>query len=621
MALAPCPLCGILVQQEELEAHVQNELAAQEASDRGASVLVGPSEAGGPAGTEDAFVLCEVCDDLVPLADLASHSLAHQLEAADWGAAAQQQQQQGASARAASAAAAAAAADGCLLCPHCGCEVPLADAESHLLAHELQSEDVVAADAAAVAAAADQEDAAQLEAQAFEELRARYGFSEAPSRPGACRLCGEEGHWVRECPRNPDVAVAKARVIVAPTPAKVAASQQPTEAPPAGDLVGALVNALGAQALPPACKGFEAAVCAPGVVHYGASPFDAGWGCGYRNIQMQAAHLMHLWPEARERLFGGAGFVPDIPALQAWMEVAWSAGFDRAGCDQLGGAVQGTHKWIGTTEAAALLRYWGLRAHIADFGLPAKEMAALRAAARASEAAAAAVAAAGGGGGRSGANDKVAIERHVGVQCDGCGVLPILGPRYRSETRHDYDLCAKCHTGQGGAGGPAGPFTRMMVLRHTEVALGGAGAGGNSMQEALVRWIWRYFTDSEKPAAAGAAGSLPHQGGDAAGEAAVKRPKLGPGHQLWRVEISTKPALYIQHEGHSRTVIGVERRMVGDKDEFSLLMLDPGVRPATLANVLREGKGWQRFVLWVEPGLASGDELEAMRKVAASEVH
>ena len=54
-------------------------------------------------------------------------------------------------------------------------------------------------------------------------------------------------------------------------------------------------------------------------------------------------------------------------ALQAWLEVAWQAGFDPGGAAMFGSAVQGTRKWIGTTEAAAMLRYFGCRALIVDF--------------------------------------------------------------------------------------------------------------------------------------------------------------------------------------------------------------------------------------------------------------
>jgi len=37
----------------------------------------------------------------------------------------------------------------------------------------------------------------------------------------------------------------------------------------------------------------------------------------------------------------------------------------------LGNVMQGSHQWIGTTECAALLRFFGLKAQIIDFtGMP-----------------------------------------------------------------------------------------------------------------------------------------------------------------------------------------------------------------------------------------------------------
>ena len=95
---------------------------------------------------------------------------------------------------------------------------------------------------------------------------------------------------------------------------------------------------------------------------------DVGWGCGWRNIQMLSSHLLAQRPEAREVLFGGSGFVPDIPSLQRWLEIAWERGFDAPGADQFDHAVYGLEKWIGTTECAALLRSFGLRARVVDFG-------------------------------------------------------------------------------------------------------------------------------------------------------------------------------------------------------------------------------------------------------------
>eukprot|EP00271_Cylindrocystis_brebissonii_P017407 TRINITY_DN4525_c1_g1_i2.p1 TRINITY_DN4525_c1_g1~~TRINITY_DN4525_c1_g1_i2.p1 ORF type:complete len:699 (-),score=217.84 TRINITY_DN4525_c1_g1_i2:1032-3128(-) len=95
---------------------------------------------------------------------------------------------------------------------------------------------------------------------------------------------------------------------------------------------------------------------------------DLGWGCGWRNIQMLVVGLLLSGDEsARKVLFGGCGFVPTVSSLQRWLELAWRAGFDTSGAAQLSASVAGTRKWIGATECAALLRFFGLRARIVDF--------------------------------------------------------------------------------------------------------------------------------------------------------------------------------------------------------------------------------------------------------------
>ena len=44
--------------------------------------------------------------------------------------------------------------------------------------------------------------------------------------------------------------------------------------------------------------------------------------------------------ESWDKVFGGAGFVPDVPSLQAWLECAWQLGFDPDGAKQLRHHVQ-----------------------------------------------------------------------------------------------------------------------------------------------------------------------------------------------------------------------------------------------------------------------------------------
>ncbi|PUZ47632.1 hypothetical protein GQ55_7G181900 [Panicum hallii var. hallii] len=39
--------------------------------------------------------------------------------------------------------------------------------------------------------------------------------------------------------------------------------------------------------------------------------------------------------------------------------------------------------------------------------------------------------------------------QHRWIQCDGCGVTPIVGPRYKSNAKEDYDLCDACFSHMG----------------------------------------------------------------------------------------------------------------------------------------------------------------------------
>jgi next-to-BRCA1 protein 1 len=41
-------------------------------------------------------------------------------------------------------------------------------------------------------------------------------------------------------------------------------------------------------------------------------------------------------------------------------------------------------------------------------------------------------------------NNRESSLSHRWIRCDGCGVQPIVGPRYKSNVKEDYDLCAAC---------------------------------------------------------------------------------------------------------------------------------------------------------------------------------
>ncbi|CAM6082885.1 unnamed protein product [Calypogeia fissa] len=186
---------------------------------------------------------------------------------------------------------------------------------------------------------------------------------------------------------------------------------------------------------------------------------DLGWGCGWRNIQILCSFLLAEDLEARDVLFSGAGFVPDIPALQIWLEIAWAKGFDKPGAEYFNWIISGTRKWIGTTECAALLRSFGVRAMIVSFtALGSKRL-------------------------RGGLDTQKLVSPTMGLSdddnqdnkslessieglktcslklpaseessltqhswnyfCDGCR-KPIKGRRYKSLMTRNYDLCSNC---------------------------------------------------------------------------------------------------------------------------------------------------------------------------------
>lgn len=107
--------------------------------------------------------------------------------------------------------------------------------------------------------------------------------------------------------------------------------------------------------------------------------YGAAWSCGYRNIQMLCSSLIQLRDYRRVLFHGQFNHMEDgnqaalavkqmeIVELQQWIETAWKAGFDTAGALEFGYSLQGKDDWIGTTECAALLRYFGVRALIVDF--------------------------------------------------------------------------------------------------------------------------------------------------------------------------------------------------------------------------------------------------------------
>ncbi|GLI65824.1 hypothetical protein VaNZ11_009453, partial [Volvox africanus] len=617
----------------------------------GATYSSGPTSSTAPPLTAKASpclpsVICPYgCGQWIPVSELDSHELAHQMASPAQGPAGT------------ATAAAAAAASGRVQRSAAGEEedwMEMGFDDTDYSYGEDALGDAVAAAVAAEEAAA----AARREELDFEALRARYGFSnKAPQRSGRCFTCGQEGHWSIECPNRPGRALPTATTVngtaatatavtrFSTLPAELTRQQRPDPQTRRADggggamrLVHVLKSCLEAAAPPPPSRGgvttlsYQAFLCGP-LQHFSATALDRGWGCGWRNIQMLSSALLVRDKTLRTAMYGGAGYVPDIPSLQAWLESAWAAGFDRLGCESLGGRIQGERKWIGATEAAALLRSFGVRAQIVDFEGSGSEGPLIPG---------------------SMVYDPDGATLHLAVECDMCGTCPIRGVRHHSLTRGNFDLCAECRAGGRPEVAAAAPYEETGA----PPAPPGGGAGGadgadgldslrsnsrgprppppppsppsrgQNLHQALVDWVWRYFSgehqptrhmcefkhqshhQQHQPSMAGSGPPLPapspaqwpqsgmgrdmavglNAGAVAGGSAAVAtgaaalapwpvatafssfpsssvgvppplQPPPPPPLRSSPVTITGMPPLYFQHEGHSRTIIGIERRV------------------------------------------------------------
>lgn len=84
-----------------------------------------------------------------------------------------------------------------------------------------------------------------------------------------------------------------------------------------------------------------------------------------RNMQMMLSSLLQhtgyneqlyrQWVVGVRSELPSRSAMPSLSRLQRHIEWAWHQGFDLQGCDQLGGKLANTRKWIGATEVVTVL--------------------------------------------------------------------------------------------------------------------------------------------------------------------------------------------------------------------------------------------------------------------------
>lgn len=88
--------------------------------------------------------------------------------------------------------------------------------------------------------------------------------------------------------------------------------------------------------------------------------------------------------------------------------------------------------------------------------------------------------------------------------------------------------------------------------------------------------------------------------------------------------------MYFQHDGHSRTIIGVQaKHQQNEILPYNLLVLDPAHSTAALERSLKQKIGWQKLIkkdrntlkkpqyqlCYVDPGIASEEEMEELKTI------
>ncbi|CAM9418712.1 unnamed protein product [Discosporangium mesarthrocarpum] len=182
--------------------------------------------------------------------------------------------------------------------------------------------------------------------------------------------------------------------------------------------------------------------------------------------------------------------------------------------------------------------------------------------------------------------------------------------------------------------------------------------------EAVASWVWQYFhtpwkplefctrasaevttggkMSSEPPSTlSGTADKLVEEEGGKGGGGEEERGigQAGAGAGKGGGEEIDPPPLYFQHDGHSRTIIGMERKWVkkgtGEEELNTLLVFDPAHRGREIKATLEGGgMSWARYLkrgvrklrkrqfqlVVVRPGLLSASEAEGWKRIVSTKI-
>lgn len=145
---------------------------------------------------------------------------------------------------------------------------------------------------------------------------------------------------------------------------------------------------------------------------------------------------------------------------------------------------------------------------------------------------------------------------HPKTTCDGCRFTPIIGIRYLEQERPRRNLCESCYWSSHSL--DQARYEPLYRPQHQQANK------REHKHEKLIHWVWKYFSGDED------------------------YPEESTG--ISEVIQTEKAPLYFQHEGHSRTIVGIEQvinRRRNSSTSFSLIILDPSTQTTYLEHNLR----------------------------------
>jgi len=137
------------------------------------------------------------------------------------------------------------------------------------------------------------------------------------------------------------------------------------------------------------------------------------------------------------------------------------------------------------------------------------------------------------------------------------------------------------------------------------------------LQRMLMEWVWKYFDPNCHPSKNSSR--------------IYKGVQIRP-EEKWPEDYL--PPLYFQHQGHSRTIIGMEKGVKKGKnaaEALNLLVFDPAQVGYSIQYALSIQKGWARYlkrgvhtlkknayqIVYIQPGIMTEQEIEASKKLKA----